>query len=161
MLSPLKVRSAIRYRLFLRSVADGDASLKFDWASPARVHRTVEMTAGQAGVAARVISEFEAVPPDEFRAEGKLTMGDVLSQRFTVALADGRRYTGRVPGTAFNALSRATLNDQYSALIREVRSTTAAINEESVRYELLELDALDADLDQNGSASPLAATPDP
>ena len=146
-LGPLKVRSAVRYRQFLRSVAEGDVSLKFDWASPTKEHRAVEMTAGEAAVAARVISEFESVPPDEYRVEGTLTMGDVRSQRFTLfSTSDERRFTGRVLGSAADSLARATLNDQYSALVREVRSTTTATDEESVKYELLELDALDTDL---------------
>ncbi|MEO6042945.1 MAG: DUF6575 domain-containing protein [Tepidiformaceae bacterium] len=146
-LAPLKVRSAVRYRQFLRSVADAGVSLQFDWASPTRDYRTVKMTSGEAGVAARVISEFESVPPEEYRVEGILTMGDVHSQRFTLTShADGQRFSGRVLGTAAEQLGRATLNDQYSALIREVRSTTTTTDEESVKYELLELDALDADL---------------
>jgi hypothetical protein len=144
-LNPLQVRSAVRYREFLRCAADSQTTLTFQWASPKqRALRVEQLTSGQAGVAARVISEFESVPPEEYRIEGTLTMGDVLSQRFTLtAMADGKKFTGKVSKAAAEEFSHATLNERYSALIRELRSTTTVLDNESTAYELIELQALD------------------
>lgn len=148
LLSPLKVRSAIRYREFLRSFSGADLRLHFDWASPNDSYHSAVISSGEAGVAARVISEFESIPPVEFQLDGILTMGDLLSQRFTVVSArDGQRITGRALPSAAEALAHATLNNQYLALIREVRATASAIDEESIRYELLELIPVGIDIE--------------
>lgn len=149
--STLGRRFASKYRIFLKSVADAESDINFDWGSP-HPDRGGSVTLTYINVinALYIINKMEIAAPEVREVTGVLVGGNVESKRFELRdIYEEFKYRGEIADSLLASDTDMTLEYIYKATIEETIEVNKMTGETKPKYKLIELARLKLETDNN------------
>ena len=140
LLEQLRSRVAKDYTEFLKSLSESVIDTKFTWKSPKSDRsRTTYLSTLQMREAIEILQRFQEEILSTFKIAGTLTGVWLKRKRFQIVTAN-KTYTGTITDKAFETISQAILNQEYTATIQEISKRSATTDEIiKTEYQLLNL----------------------
>jgi hypothetical protein len=133
-------KTATKYSNFLKSIVQGNSSIKIDWGSPT-LNRGgfVEISLLNAKEILEVIKEIESQDAREYEVTGELFKVDKVKWKF--GIRDNKAdYQGDILDGAKSDAGTATISQLYIAKIRELSEVIPVTGVRKMTYQLLALD---------------------
>ena len=139
LLEQLRSRVAKDYTEFLKSLNESVTDTKFTWTSPNPSRgEIVSLSNLQMREVIEILQRFQEETPSTFEITGTLIGASLKSKRFEIETIN-KTYIGKIADEAFEAISRATLSQEYSAEIQESIEKSETTDETKTVYQLLSL----------------------
>jgi hypothetical protein len=136
-------RSLAKLGAFFKVISVGVTKTTFDWGSVSNEdggHFTISKESAKCAV--EFLSEFEEMEPTEYTIQAVLIGINIRTKVYELQDSEsGRKFTGKISESAYEDAEHATVNQGYTALIREINEVTP-IGETKISYRLLRLQKL-------------------
>ena len=139
-LEQLRSKVAGEYINFLKSLNESVIDTKITWASPNPDRGgTAYLSETQMQETIEILQRFQEETPSTFKITGTLTGALLRSQKFEIETTE-EIYTGKIADEAIEAVSKATLSQEYTVTIQETTQRNEATDEiTKPKYQLLSL----------------------
>ena len=135
---------ASRYRGFLKSIADAESDISFDWGSPHPDRGgSATLTYMNAINSLYLISKMEIAAPEILEVTGILIGGNIESKRFELRdIYDDFKYKGEIYDSLLTSNMDMVLEDIYKATLEEAIEVNKVTGETKPKYKLVGLERL-------------------
>lgn len=133
-------RSLAKLGVFFKNISTGITETTFDWGSVNEEdggHFSISKE--HAKNAVEYLSEFEELEPTEYTVQAVLIGINIRTKVYELQDSESnRKFTGKIAESAYEDAEHATVNQGYTALIREINEVTP-VGETKISYRLLRL----------------------
>jgi len=136
----LRSKSARKYVNFLKSLADSNADLSVEWGSACKNYGgSARLTVQVTKDTLRSIREMKTESIKTIRLTGRLTQGDVKTQRFKFEDDQGNQYVGYIDDEAMPSSGILSLNKNCEVTMEEKITNFFITDREEASYTIIGL----------------------